>query len=437
MRRQTTMIQATSKLLIRSSATLVALFLLSGCLTKRANNRLLVSSKEREREILKLIHDLKETKPTRITWAPALHKMHSDNINVLRSKRLYERSQSLQAKQWMSLIPRVGGFVQMSKDLGSLSDFNGDDLDTRLIANFSIPNPFDFHARLYSAALQQVGSGWSHELDKRRAYIDLYSAFLEAEALRTERELHEKKWSMMLYSSEGNVVSDIEKYEMDRNSLVRREKAHRVNVNRLFNTPGGNWILSGGLPKISYEKKYGDFEVGEDFGKLALNLYAVQLEGAILSTRRVKFQQWPVLNFGLSTPPLFVSNQDTDWSSDNIILFSGLSKSYDFVDFAGRERVADAEFRLKVVRDQLRFSMEREAMRLDDLKESYRQTLRQRSSIQGEIDRIKKRNTAIAEVVIDDLTRQYQLEAELLRLERQIRRMSLQYLLWDETYWKS
>ena len=273
--------------------------------------------------------------------------------------------------------------------------------------------------------------------DQRRAFIELYSAFLEAEALRTEKELFKRKWRMVLYSSQRDVAKDIGNYERELASLTRREKTHRVNVNRLLNTPGGNWELRGGLPRISYETKYQNFEIGEDFGKLALNLNAVQLESAILATRRVKFQQWPVLSFGLSTPPLYVSDQDTDWSAENFILFSGLSKTYEFSDFNGRERVADAEFRLEAVRAQLRFAMEREALRLDQLETSYRAALRQRRSVRAEIERIKNRNTAIAEVVIEDLSRQYQLEAEMLRLERQIRRMSLQYLLWDEKYWKS
>lgn len=416
---------------------MVALFLLSGCVTNKVNKRLSASSKEREREIQRLIRELKETEPTKISWQPALKKMRSNNGSMLRSKHLYERSQSLQAKEWLSLAPRFGGYLQMSKDFDSISDFDGDDLTTRIIANFSIPNPFDFHARLYSAAIQQVSAEWSHELDNRRAYIDLYSAFLEAESLRVERRLFERRWKVNLYSPHKDVAGEIEIFEREQKSLVRREQSHRVNVNRLFNTPGGNWILEGGLPRISYESKYRNFKVGDDFGKLALNLYAVRLESAILATRRVKFRQWPVLNFGLSTPPLFVSDRDTGWDGDNVILFSGLSKNYDFVDFAGRERVADAKFRLKVVRDELRFSMEREAMRLDHLEETFRQALRQRRTYRAEMRHIKQRNSGIAEIVIDDLTRQYQIEMELLRLERMIRQISLQYLLWDETYWKS
>ncbi len=424
-------------ILLRISAALVALFLLCGCVTNKVNKRLSASSKEREREIRELIRDLEETKPSVITWPDALAKMRSDNINLLRSKKLLERSESLQTKQWLTLVPRVGGFVQLSKDFGSISDFSGDDLNTRLIANFSIPNPFDFHARLYSAALQEVSANWSHELDKRRAYIELYSAFMDAESLRREREFFERKWRVGLVSAESELLSEIESYENESNFLKRREKTHRVNVNRLLNTPGGNWSLRGGVPQISYETKYRKFEIGEDFGKLALNMHAIRVERAILSTRRIKFQQWPSLSFGLSTPPLFVSDQDTDWNGENVILFTGVSKTYDLVDFAGRERVADAEFRLKVVRDQLRFSMEREVIRLDDLQKSYGQALRQRRSLQAEINRIKKRSNALAEVVIDDLTKQYQLEAELLQIERKLRGMSLQYLLWDEKFWKS
>ena len=411
--------------------------LLTGCVTGRVNKRLEAGTKERQREIRKLIGQLRNEKPTTIGWAAAKKKMDADNLGLQSSRHLYEKSKSLQSKQWMTLIPRVGGFVQMSTDLASISDVESDDFNTRLIANFSIPNPFNFYSGLYSAALQEVNASWSHELDQRRAFSELYSAFLDAEILRKERELFDRKWKLGLHGNKDNTAAMLENYEREGNALTRRENAHRVNVNRLFNTPGGNWTLRGSIPRISYETKYRNLEIGEDFGKLAMNLYAVQVETAILSTKRIKFQQWPALSFGLSAPPLYVSDRDSDFSADNINLFTGLSKTYEFSDFADRERIADAEFRLKVTRDRVLAAMEREAIRLDQLKKTYQLNLRQRAKLKAEARQIEKRQSALAEVVIMDLQRKYEIQAELLLVERQIKFLELQYLLWDEVYWKS
>jgi len=420
-----------------AAASLLLLAVLPSCVSKRVGERLALSSKEREREIRQLVAQLQEAQPVRISWQDALKRMRSDNQGLVRSSRLLERSEHLQRKQWLSLVPRVGSYFQISKDLASLSDLSSDDLSARLIANFNIPNPFDFHARLYSAALQQQNSRWSHELDQRRAYIELYSAFMEAEALRLEQELFERRWKVMLYDAQQDVGKSMVSYRNEKDSLERRAKNHRVNVNRLLNTPGANWRLQGGLPRISYDTKYRQFEIGENFGKLALNLYAIRLESAILSTERVKFQQWPVLSFGLSSPPLYVSDQETDLGADNFILFSGVSKGIDFTDLGGREKISDAKFRLKLTRDQLRFSMEKEALRLEQLQKSYGRLLRERSNSRSELEQLSRRESTMVELVLADLARRYQLEMDLLRIERQLRHMSLQYLLWDETYWDS
>ncbi len=219
--------------------------------------------------------------------------------------------------------------------------------------------------------------------------------------------------------------------------MERRRLYHRLSVNQLLNTPGSNWSLSGPLPKISYRNRYQRMNIGKDFGKLALNLRAIQIEGAILSVHRVKFQQWPSVNFGMSNPPLYSSNGDSGFSSDDLLLFSGASKSMDLTDIRGLENIRDAEERLMFTREQVRQRTENEVARVVMISATYGHLLAEERRLERDIKRLGRPDSAEPGIVLKDLERRADLEKQLIDNRRQIQQLDLQFLIWDETFWKS
>ena len=371
-----------------------------------------------------------------IRWKDALKRMRQDNLAVEQSNKLLEEAAKNRSRAWRQLVPRVSGYMSLSTQLDSLLDFSSDDINQSLIANFNIPNPFTFHATLYGAGLSYERAKHSHELDKRKAYVELYKAFIAARDFREQvAELQEQ-----MENPSGNVSSDsaeeLHQLQQQWTSLKRQRKTHRVNINRLFNTPGDNWELVGKLPDISYRKKYRNIEIGDDFGKRAMYLYAIRTESAILAKKRVKFRQWPILNFGLSQPPLYSSSRTTTYELENFNLFSGASKSLDLTDPLGLDEIRNAEFRFAYTRKTMLQNMEREALRLSQMKDAYQSLLLKERRLKQLSDILEKDVASDVEVVLAQLEAIKENRKQLTDVRRQLVRQDLQYLIWDETFWK-
>ena len=401
------------------------------------NQRLSESSDSRGNEFAKL-ESLLETDSTRpIRWGEALEKMRSGNIGLRQSRKMLEDSEQLAKRQWLSLVPRTAAYVNISKGIASITDFDSDDLSTSVLTSFNIPNPFEFHAMLYGAALQTQNARWSHELDERRAFTELYSAFKDAELLREEVDTFKKEHQSLLTDDPSEIAKKINEMDRRKRSIRQRLQSHRENANRLLNTPGGNWELKGGLPQLSYRKRFKNMKIGRDFGKMALNLYAIRVESAIMQTERVKFRQWPNLSFGLSNPPLYSSTGDSGFSTEDFTMFSGVSKSVEFSDFLGRVSIRDAKFRLQITREQVRQNMEREASRMLQIRDTYGQLLKEEERLQLALNRLDRLTSTEVDAVTSDLELRSELQMQLIQTRRQIKQLDLQYLIWDELYWKS
>lgn len=410
---------------------------LSSCVASSVERSVAAQAGNQKTEFKDILGRIRHESASSLPWEAAYKRLMDQNLALRQSAEQLKDSEKQTRRQWMTLVPKVAGYLSLGSNIASLTDFSGDDLTARLIANFNIPSPFEFYASLYAVALQNQNARWSFELDKRRAYAQLYSLFIDAGVLRMAETSLAKRLKTGEDADLANLDKSLKSLETESRSLERRRLYHRNNVNQLLNTPGGNWDLTGRLPLVSYENRFKQMKIGEDFGKLALNLYAIQIEGAILRLQRVKFQQWPSVNFGFSNPPLYTNTGESGFSSDDLRLFSGASKSIDLADVGGREGIQDAEIRLKFTREQLRQRMEFDVLRILQIASSYEFLLKERSRLQREIERTGKPGSTEAAVVIKDLATRSQLNLQLAEIRQQIQQLDLQFLIWDERFWNS
>lgn len=408
---------------------------LGGCTAARVGKNIGTNVAAQKQEFREILGGFKDTKAQPISWNEAHKRMTADNLSLRQSRLQMEESKKEKTRQWLTLVPRVSSYANIGAGISELSDLGSDDLNASLLANFNIPNPFQFYASLYAASLQEQNAIWSHELDKRRAYTELYSAFVDGEAIDEAETAYEKRLKSLMTIQSADMARLMKSVTLELQNLERRRLHHRLYLNQLLNTPGANWKLVGKLPKISYAGRYRNMAVGDDFGKLALNLQAIQIEGAILRVQQVKFQQWPYINFGLSAPPLYSSNTANSFSSDDLQLFSGAAKSFDLTDIGGRRDISNAETRLRFTREQLRLRAESEASRILQLVQNYENLLKENRYLRREIERLSDPGSTEAEIVIADLERLSEFEILLIENKRQIQQLDLQLLIWDDTYW--
>jgi hypothetical protein len=407
----------------------------TACVDSRLERNLAANAATQESELLGLSGRLADDRRSRIGWRDALKRMEQDNLSLRLSRQQLADSKRQTRNQWLSLVPNLATFVSIGDSLSDLSNLSSASLNANLVANMNIPNPFDFHASLYAMALQQQNAVWSHELDRRRAYVQLYSAFLEEQRLATAEEALAKRKRRLASGPPQDMAASVRRLATEEMNLERRRAYQRVSVNQLLNTPGANWEPAGGLPAVSYRSRYNRLSVGERFGKLALNLQTIQIEGAILRVQRVKFQQWPSVNFGLSAPPLYSSNDGASFSSDNLQFFSGASKSFNVADIGGRESIRDANIRLQFTREQLRGRMESEIVRIREGQEMYRRLLAEEKHLLGRIRRYERPGASDTIIVAKDLEMLGELELQLAETRRQLQQLDLQFLVWDESHW--
>lgn len=407
------------------------------CVAKRVAKNLASHYEDEKGRYRALAGQLRDDDTRPISWEVAYKRLLADNLTLRQSINQLEMAKRQGGAQWRSLIPRVGSYVNIGASIAELTDLTSDDLNARLIASFNIPNPFNFYAALYAAELQRQNAEWSHDLDKRRAYGQLYGAFIEARSIRDAEELVARQQSMLTTVSKSTeIVQQLDQLKRQMESLDRRRQYLRLNLNQLFNTPGASWMPSGELPDISFRDRINQLEIGEQFGKLALNLQAARIEGAMLQYERVKFRQWPTLNFAVSTPPVYASEGNNDFSGDELLLFTGASKQIDLTDIAGLQEFEDAETRLQFTRDRLRLTAEREVSRFESLATNYRKLLDEERAHIRKLKRMAAMpGSSESELVIRQISLYAEQQGLLIEVRRRIQQLDLQFLIWDETFW--
>jgi hypothetical protein len=411
--------------------------LLTSCVESRMQGRLDKNAGVQRADFEDLFAKTADTHQAQIGWREAYRRMSEDNLSLRQSKTQLDESKHLKRDQWMTLAPRIAAFASLGDSISALTNLSGSDINAEVVTSLNIPNPFQFYASLYSAALQRQNAEWSHELDKRRAYIELYSLFME------QKQLDETEASLKSSLADGNLADSadlsraVAALRTEAQNYERMRSILRIRANQLLNTPGANWKLTGKPPAISYKDRLGRMKIGEDFGKLGLNLQAIQVEGALLRREQVKFQQWPSVNFGFSGPPLYSNNgQSADFSSDNLWFFSGAYKTIDLNDPIGRSSIRDAESRLQYTREQLRMRVENDSNQMRQACNTYQELLAEEQRLQAKVRSLEKSSATEPVILLAELGERAELMNSLGETRRRIRQIDLQLLIWDETFWK-
>lgn len=363
--------------------------------------------------------------------------MMRDNLSLKQSALQRDESSKMAARQWKSLIPRMAAFLNLGESLSELAKLDSDSLNASLVANLNIPNPFVFHASLYAAALQKQSAEWQHEINCRRAYIDLLGAFSNQRFIDEYAASIARRERLGPSLSSVDPSSAIQAIMNERRTLERMQSSHRLRLNRMFNTPGANWRLSGATPKVDYSRRIQQVRIGGDFGRMALNMQAIQIELAHLRSRSVRIRQWPTISFGLGLPPLFSSSQsETDLGADNILFFSSVGKSIDLTDPLGLEDIQNADIRLDHTRQTLRQRMEEEGVRIRQTAADYSRQNRELNNLGRRLAKIESSPSTESVVLLAALNERESLMREINDMKRRLELIEHQLLLWDERHWK-
>ncbi len=421
---------------------ILALILLSltSCIQARLEKRL-------QRHQASLIQDqiaietaLKQNDVKSITWEKAIELIHERNSTYKQSLNSIELAKRNQRRQWWSLAPRIGTFINVSSSLSELSNINSDSISASIFSNLNVPNPYAFHAQLYANKLQILGSELRHENNKRTVYISLYSLYRDQEI----HSLEKQRFNQLL---ENLDKLNLEEWEVQfrnvtrlKKTIKRREHAIRQRFNTIFNTPGeGPWKIVGPVPSIDYSQQFETLKLNHnDYGKLGFMQHILEIELNALTLARAKVQRAPALNFNLDTPPLFNNNSNQSFDSDTINLFTGASKTLDLRDPLDLEKLRDTKERVTRSRQALKIQISNELIRFDQLKENYSENLQN-------IARIEKTLSQMTHEQLEGFSNKqfiefsqsfHDLNKELTESRHRKKALELEFWKWDESYWK-
>ena len=191
------------------------------------------------------------------------------------------------------------------------------------------------------------------------------------------------------------------------------------------------------LPAIDYSKRYLRLESSDDYGRLALQILATDLEGARLRHQRVRLGRWPHMSLGASAPQIYSSNADTDFDIDSVRLFGGLTKGFDFFD-DNEDRVELSEKEYEQVKSDAYYRIIRERETLRQTLGQYSELLKKKRSLEIalQINRDLLSLGVAAERLVTAIEKQQQISHQLKSINRSIKNQELEFWIWDEHAWK-
>ena len=388
-------------------------------------------------ELRKIRNDIRHKNAQDLTWSVAVERLLRDNEGLKRSRRSLATAKKAKADSFRSLVPRVTIFFGLTTLISDISDLSFQDVTGQANANFSIPSPFAFYAQLYVDDINAISADWSHELDRRRAFRELYVAFRRAQDLENQRVRLESEKKQLSQVSLTKLTTTLKQVENSIQNYERNYQQSRTSFNNLLGTPGGHWRPVGPLPNISYADRFEDYELGENIGKLGLKLEAAQIETSHLAVRRIKLQRWPAITFGLSGPPIFSTRESSrDFVPGNFNLFSGLGETIDITDPLDTERIQDAEIRLEATISRMRQSTESEIVKFEEVKINYRSALREKRILQKRMRALENSAVTSASALLENFQEEANLQNTLRQVELKIDRLNLEYWVWDDNAWR-
>lgn len=413
---------------------------LIGCVSQKVNRKILFNESQIKTDYHKINELLSNEKITKITWTAAVAQIENHNPTYLSSLESIQRVQHSKKQQWWRLAPRIISFANISSNLASLGEINSDNINASITSGLNIPNPFRFYAQLYANELQLISSQIQHEETRRTLQTQLFNSYFQQKRINSLKlDLKEKERTLShlnldSWLSKKNEITALQK------SIDTETARIRLQLNRLFDTPGGGpWEIIGNPPSIDYSNKLEQIKFyHQDYGKLGHVQQAIQLELNNLNLLNVKFSRLPSLSFGASTPTLFSSDNNTDFDIDNIRLFTGISKSFSFDDPLDKKNLRDTTVRLRRTKMQLQHNIAHQSIRLNKLKSRYKEILEKKEQTTKEINSLQQEDLLplSIETFTQKILRLATIEEKLATQESQKSQIELEIWRWDETYWK-
>jgi hypothetical protein len=291
-------------------------------------------------------------------------------------------------------------------------------------------------------SLLEYRSARSYELIKRQELASLYREFLRYEELRLsyEESLNSFENNNEILKS-SDLISKIRKAKESKASKMRYRKAldqtsFRISKMLQLRDYKIRPRVSM-LPDISYSKKYKKLESGDDYGRLALQILAVDLEGARLRHQRVRLRSWPRISVSASAPQVYSSGSDTEFDVESIRLFGGLTKGFALTDDQkDRMELSEQDYEQAISDAYYRVINERET--LGRALTQYSELLNNKKSLQMALqmngDLI--RSGISAESLSLAIDKQELISNQLESINSSITNQELEFWIWDENVWK-
>jgi len=421
-----------NKILSSLIVTFFAFLYSTGCVSKDLEGRLASARSESSNETLELLRLNESSEAMSLSWKQAVSIMEERSPYLKQFRLRNEQLRKQRDEQWKTWLPRLGFYSNLQTSLAELGSLSFSDINTALVAPLVIPNPFTEQAKALENGLSCLESEDSLELAQRRQVISLYRIFSKFE--RSYRLTSRNPLTKDL--EQTNIQSELSKLDLNASDL-ENFKANQAELAQFLNLPGSQPIpISSTRPRISYEGKIQRFVPGTNYGQLAVRLSAYQIVGALLREKGIKLQRWPSFSVSGSSPTIYDSRSDSsigDINSEQISLFGGLSKTY---EFTGRdiESVRTAEENTQFVKESLRLRLDQETREWLRLKHRYQQLLIKRTLASERLKTIRSQTSGGSAVATITAVRDAVRALEAVDQAKE--QLDLEIWLWDDQQWR-
>ena len=417
------------KLILTSLVCLVALTTLIGCVSKDLDNQLVAHRKSTTEQTLELAQLNQSEGSVLLDWKTARKLLSERNLSLRQARSRVELIKKQRDEQWKTWLPRIGVQANLQNSLAQLGSLAFSELSTSVIAPLNIPNPLTERAIAFENALSYLESQDSFELSYRRQVVSLYRIFSRFENISGIEEQADNS---------GQDLSPVKELGKLETAAAHDEsvKSLQGELAQLLNMPGEQPTpIPSTRPKLNYETRISHLVPGGNYGQLAVRLSAYRLEGALLREKGIKLRKWPSWSVSSSSPAAYDSrSSDSDGylDTDRILLFGGLSKSYDFTGIEA-SRIQSAEENTQFVKENLRLRLDQDAREWLRLRSRYDQLLLKKKLAKERLDLIRKKSGgSSASAELSSLR-------EALRTIRMIdqskEQLELEVWIWDDQKW--
>ena len=377
--------------------------------------------------------------PASLTWNTASKLLLEKNTIYQRSShQLEELEEERKWFYWRQLNPRLSAVSNLSTALGEISNLRENNVGIRLLGNISIPQPFTLYASRYTLELRYYQAKLDHELLNRRLHSNLYAAFLNQEQLNIDRSSVKKEDAPLTLQELITKAKSRSQSEISENLLLTRQQRIQSSLERLLNNLEQEMTpLPHTLPNISYRKKLDHLNTSKGYGSLALKQAAGQLEASLATLWQLKFQRLQSFNTGVSLPTLYDSQTNAEPDFSQIRLFGSLNETFDLTG-ADARRARVTERRVELLRNQITTRLYTENENLTLAKEKYQGLLVAEKEINKRLRLIKKiPPKGDSQNISEYLSEIESLRQQDLKTKQNLRRLDLEFWIWDEDYWTS